>query len=507
MSRLAAEGQEWRPGREYDILGPLGGGEGRMSVVFRIRLRPPRLANEFALKMVVHYVGETPGERAGHAQSTVLARGLGAEWREPLRLPPHESLVPVLHHYHSTRPRLRDHIQDPFLASAAADRTLFLVMPLYAGGSLRTMIAERRARPGNGYAAAPFGLGWLWFGQLLLRMLRAVEHLIANDLVHGDIKDDQFFLDGDHEEGKVVLGDFGSAWKLVDEDGVPLTLGSRNELPDRRAGVGRYKAPEVRGRTRADRHPPLREVYAKAEGFSVGVVMLDILGVLQDDDLLDRLCSTHLEVQRRLENGQPPSNPADPEYGNRQPGWIYTTADLPRMPAGCPDWLSEVVLGLLKSDHNEAERRLTPAEAIAMLEVPGVVRNWEAHQAAEQRLEQEHQLRVECETTIARKDAEINNHAEQLRTTQAEVEAAAALAAQERQQREEAEALVRQGQLQVQRERQRRAAVEAQNLQMHQEAMAAEQTAAAHTENEQRLRQRIEELEQKLVRIRLLQSF
>ena len=199
------------------------------------------------------------------------------EWREPLRLPPHECLVPVLHHFHAGQPRLRDHIPDPTWAAAAADRTLFLVMPLYERGSLRSFIAERRRVSPE----PPFGLGWVWFGNVLLRMLRAVTHLISNDLIHGDIKDDQWFL---AEGDEVFLGDFGTAWKLTDEDGVELPLGSRNELVDRRAGVGRYKAPEVRGRTQAHGHPPLRQVYAKAEGFSVGITMYDILGLLADGD-------------------------------------------------------------------------------------------------------------------------------------------------------------------------------------------------------------------------------
>ena len=142
-ARLAPEGQEWLPGREYDIVAELGGGEGACSTVFRIALRPPR-RGEYALKMVHHFVGETAAQRRGHAQSTALARGLGAEWQEPLRLPPHECLVPVLHHYHADQPRLRDHIPDPTWAAAAADRTLFLVMPLYERGSLRSFIAERR---------------------------------------------------------------------------------------------------------------------------------------------------------------------------------------------------------------------------------------------------------------------------------------------------------------------------------------------------------------------------
>ena len=75
---------------------------------------------------------------------------------------------------------------------------------------------------------------------------------------------------------QVFLGDFGTAWRLVDEDGIPLRLGSRNELAERRAGVGRHKAPEVRGRARADGHPLMRAVYGKAGGFSVGIAMYDV---------------------------------------------------------------------------------------------------------------------------------------------------------------------------------------------------------------------------------------
>ena len=75
---------------------------------------------------VVHLVGEHAAERAGHDRSTNLAHGLGAEWQQPLRLPPHECLVPVLHHYHSSQPRLADHVE-PHFRRAVADRTLFLV--------------------------------------------------------------------------------------------------------------------------------------------------------------------------------------------------------------------------------------------------------------------------------------------------------------------------------------------------------------------------------------------
>ena len=86
----------------------------------------------------------------------------------------------MLHHYHSAQLRGDDVIPDPMFRRAAAERTLFLVLPLY-GGSLRSFIAARRAE----VAALPHGLGWEWFGAMLLRMLRAEQHLIMHDLVHG----------------------------------------------------------------------------------------------------------------------------------------------------------------------------------------------------------------------------------------------------------------------------------------------------------------------------------
>ena len=49
----------------------------------------------------------------------------------------------------------------------------------------------------------------MWFGAALLRMLRAVEHLRANGLVHGDIKDDQFFVDDSGRQGSPGRGSKG----------------------------------------------------------------------------------------------------------------------------------------------------------------------------------------------------------------------------------------------------------------------------------------------------------
>lgn len=192
LAGAAHQQQAWLPGREYDILEQIGAGEGRNSVVFRVGLRPPR-RGEFALKMIVHVVGEDASQRTGHEQSTMLARGLGAEWREPMSLPPHDCLVPILHHYHSDQPRLRDYV-DTALREAVADRTLFLVMPLYTRGSLRSFIEKQKLA----IPRVPFGLDWRWFGRQLLRMLRAVDHLISHSLVHGSYKIHHFYYEIHH---------------------------------------------------------------------------------------------------------------------------------------------------------------------------------------------------------------------------------------------------------------------------------------------------------------------
>ena len=106
--------------------------------------------------------------------------------------------------------------------------------------------------------------------------------------------------------------------------------------------------------------------------------MCEILGVLADGDVFDRLGDTHLTEERRAERGEPPLRPADPGYGRRQPGWVYTTAELPALPADTPGWLARVIAGLVKSDHSAEERRLTPAQAMEMLQVEGVAQAWAA---------------------------------------------------------------------------------------------------------------------------------
>ena len=197
--------------------------------------------------------------------------------------------------------------------------------------------------------------------------------------------------------------------------------------------MGRHKAPEVRGRAEARDAPLLRDVYAKAEGFSVrfyshfrlilapfltlfrydlaqvGVVMYGLLEALQAGDVFDRLADTMLDEERRYERGDPPSKPDDPFYGRRQPGWIYTSDELPALPGDMPGWLAEVVVGLVKSDDCPEEERLTPAEAIALLEVQGVAQTWEKLDAARRELEQQ---RRQVQQLMAQHEAEMQSQEE-----------------------------------------------------------------------------------------------
>lgn len=352
-SGLAAEGEEWLPGRDYEIVGEPINARGRARedsefvllegcncIVWKIRHE----AKEFAMKVAIltdpALVGDSQRE---HADS---------EWKENLKLPPSDYVVPVLHHFYSDQPRLQDYVGtyiEEHLRDMLASRTLFMVMPFYPNGSLRRFIEAHREPE----LAPPFKLSWKWFGNVLLQQCCAVQILLDHGIIHGDIKADQFFVDSIDDTGDVTvrLGDFGESWCLHDDDGVELALTSREELTTRPAGVGRYKAPELRGRTQVPTHvelqrPLLRDIYAKAETFSVGVTLYCELGLESPGDVFHRLNDTLLAEQLRCERGEPPSKPDEPDYGRKQPGWVYSSAELPCLPDGMPDWLREPLQGL-----------------------------------------------------------------------------------------------------------------------------------------------------------------
>jgi serine/threonine protein kinase len=396
-ARLAQEGEEWLPGRDYELLEKIGGAgagdaaEGTESIVFKIRLlRPPR--DTYALKQVVLL------DRRGEFQDDAsLNAKLGKEWRVALSLPPHECIVPVLHHYNSSEPSLKDPQWGlpvipgvPEMHDAAAERTLFVVMPLYQT-SLRAWVSEQL----DTGLAPPYGKTWQWWGKLLTRLLRAVDHLIRHGAVHGDLKEDQCFLcDGFELTAEVVVGDLGEAWRTVNADGSDRLLQESDY--DKRAGVGVYKAPELRpGRRDHPLGTPLSEVFSLAESFTVGVMMYGLLDCFSEDktDVFHRAA------------GIGPSPPL--------PGCTWDDAEMPPLPASCPTWLAEVIQGLARSPARAtataaAPARLSAAQAIDMLGVEQVARTMgqlEESRAATEAVRQQLQ-REQQELEELRKQAE-----------------------------------------------------------------------------------------------------
>ena len=190
-------------------------------------------------------------------------------------------------------------------------------------------------------------------------------------------------------------------------------------------------------------------------------------------------------------------------YGRRQPGWVYTRAEIPALPAGCPDWLGEVVLGLLRSDHCEEERRLTPVEGVAMLEVAGLARQWEAREAAEEAGRVAEQSRRRAERRAASAEAAQQQAVERLdaalaegqRAEVAQRQATHALEAA-RAEAESSEAAAAVTLRKIQQERKRRTEVEELNAQLHADLEAEraarvserEHGAAERAESERKLR-------------------
>ena len=433
-ARLAQEGEEWLPGREYELLEKIGGagaGEGTESIVFKIRLlRPPH--GTYALKQVVHH-----DRRGEFRDDDALNAKLGKEWRVALSLPPHDCIVPVLHHYNSSEPSLKDPrwglpgtteiLRE--MRDAAAERTLFVVMPLYRT-SLRAWVSRQR----DAGLAPPYGMAWEWWGKLLTRLLRAVGHLIRHGAVHGDLKDDQCFLcDGFEQTAEVVIGDLGEAWRTVNADGSDRLLQESDY--QRRAGVGVYKAPELRPQRRE--HPlgtPLVEVFSLAESFTVGVMMYGLLDCWSPD---------HDVFHRAAGAAEPPL-----------PGCAWDDADMPPLPPSCPPWLAEVIQGLARSRVRptvSAPARLSAAQAIDMLGVEQVARTMgqlqESRAATEtvrRQLQQEQQQLEDLRRQAAR--AALAQEREAAAARQRELErarqigAAAEEVAEERRQRAAAEA-------------------------------------------------------------------
>lgn len=350
LLQITKEQKEWYLDTHYRIVRQINrAGEGVMSAVFEIVHIGTNLT--LALKMVFHFT-QTQPRFASQCTTTPRLQALGAEWREPCELPPHDCLVPLYHRYHAHP--LQEYIP-PIFREYAAPRTLFLVFPYYPDGSLLSYLRSQPARP-------PFGKNWDWVSQICHCMLRAVDHLQKKFLVHGDLKPDQFFVTNP-QTGHVVLGDFGTVWRTdMDEDHRRLRLGRREEVLEIRGGVGAYKAPELRGRVQVPERelgPLLSDLFGMAETWTVGYIMFEILGATAPGDIFDRLAETNLSFERRRETGE------IVDTRGKQPGWVYLDTEIPPLPAGIPQYLGNILTMLVRSD---VDRRISAAEAARAIE-------------------------------------------------------------------------------------------------------------------------------------------
>ena len=290
-----------------------------------------------------------------------------------------------------------------------AKNTLFMVMQYYPEGSLETFFSKRY------YAQkpAPYGLGWENMAQLFKQMLEAVNHLISNGMVHGDIKQDQFFLDKDLN---LVLGDFGCSWSTRGPDGTELRLDGQAALLEMRKGVGCVPAPEVRGRRYADKamtfdtekRPTLQQLFAKAESWSVGYLMYDILCQGTDRSVFAELAGVHAG-------------------GLKRPGYTYEAEELPPLPADVPAFLREPIVGLVQCWTDE---RLSAREAIEMLGAAGVARAHARVEQAEMLGAEERRKREQVERALAQRIQDVEReHDELVRIKDEEIVAKAGEAA------------------------------------------------------------------------------
>jgi len=164
-------------------------------------------------------------------------------------------------------------------------------------------------------------------------------------------------------------------WSFRDGDGNKDRLTSRDRQEELRAGVGSYKAPEVRGRTLVTppNYPLLEEVYDKAEAWTVGFIVVDSMMKTRAGDIFERLAETSLEGERRRERKQYPIYPS--RNAPKQPHWRYHDSDLPNLDDLEPR-LRSALMGLLRCDCARfggdrydctCSPRLSAEEALGML--------------------------------------------------------------------------------------------------------------------------------------------
>jgi hypothetical protein len=199
-----------------------------------------------------------------------IAEHFQADYTHQLRLPPHPSILSVLHHFTDTASRRtlgQSWDVDPEFTRAGS---LFVLMQRMER-TLKQLISERQHADNS----PPF-FSTAEFLEIAGQLTSAAAHLLTNRLVHRDVKPDNILLSG-ADAGRLVakLADFGEA----------LDAGSYCEdaqdafrmpypTPTPRGGANFYMPPEVLGPR------PGRGVfldYSKSDIWGIGMVMYAML--------------------------------------------------------------------------------------------------------------------------------------------------------------------------------------------------------------------------------------
>lgn len=258
---------------------------------------------------------------------------------------PHPNILTGLGHFRGVASRAT--LGPEWDADAVHEQSLFIVLE-YLDTTLQSLISRRAGELRQPW---PPVLSMDEFLVITQRVLRGVDHLARNGIVHRDIKADNILVHiqtPDHDsppENKgppdilVKLADFGHALKPQDKENL-LEPYVNEGLP--KGGASAYLAPEIETARPGSVAAPNSLNYSKNDVFAVGMMTHYILTNCTGD----AFSQTH------------------PHYSEQ----TYN-----KLPDGCPQEIADFVWAMLNPSFDE---RITAAEALAkadeLLRVPNL---------------------------------------------------------------------------------------------------------------------------------------
>ncbi|XP_063693605.1 uncharacterized protein LOC134825355 [Bolinopsis microptera] len=275
---------EWLYGEDYVLVSntPLNvqnvhEREGSCSLVFKILHQH---YGPLVLKMMVNLLNQSEHD-TGQSGTIFLKKQFSAEHSVPVSLPYHPNVVQMLHSYNASTTPFKRYL--PLLVPSGLDvdvdmasRTSFLAMREYPF-SLKNFVNKfveqkvKLAFMDKDRIAEELHLVLL----LLIQCLFMLHHMKKHNVVHRDIKLDNFMM---RHSGQVILIDFGWAVNLNNSDGSPAIATDKNEII---AGNPVAWSPEISFHHNSFNEPVLfSSVYDKSDLYTLGKTFLSVFEVL-----------------------------------------------------------------------------------------------------------------------------------------------------------------------------------------------------------------------------------